>query len=251
MISPDVVINIALNEEGYFEKSRSAYIIDKDVIYSKFEGAGKDNITKYGFEMHNLYPQTMDFPAAWCDAFVDWCFFKAYGLDKSKELLCGRFDDYTVSSAQLYKNKKRWITKNPVPGDQIFFKNSSRICHTGLVYKVDKKYVYTIEGNTSNKDVLVANGGIVAKKKYSINYSNIAGYGRPNYDVRATCQFGDCNANVTYLQQRLMAKGYQLPKNGADGDFGNETLMALKQFMYDNKITQSLFCTKECWEKLL
>lgn len=251
MLSPDNVIIMASNEVGYVEKSRSAYIKDKSVIYNKFSGAGNDNITLYGYEMHKLYPQTMDFPAAWCDAFIDWCFYRAYGKENATKLLCGRFDDYTVASAQLYKNANRWITKNPVPGDQIFFKNNVRICHTGLVYKVDKKYVYTIEGNTNNKDVLVSNGGTVAKKRYSLNYSNIAGYGRPKYDLRATCQLGDCNADVVYLQQRLMAKGYPLPKYGADGDFGQETLMALKSFMNDNEIRQGLMCTMECWEKLL
>ena len=95
------------------------------------------------------------------------------------------------------------------------------------------------------------NGGMVAKKKYSINYNRIAGYGRPLYDLRATCQYGDCNADVAYLQKRLMAKGYTLPKYGADGDFGNETLTALKMFMYDNDIKQGMFCTPECWKKLM
>lgn len=250
MTSPDNVIMIAYMERGYVEKSREAYIRDNNIIYDKFKGAGSDNITKYGYEMHKLYPKTMDFPAAWCDAFVDWCFMKAYGVEEATKLLCGRFDDYTVASAQLYKNSKRWFTNKPIPGDQIFFKNSSRICHTGLVYKVDKKYVYTVEGNTNNKEVLVSNGGTVTDKKYPLNYNGIAGYGRPCYDLRATCQLGDCNANVTYLQQRLMAKGYQLPKYGADGDFGQETLMALKTFMNDNGLRQGYTCNKECWEKL-
>lgn len=251
MISPDNVIFTALNEEGYIEKSKEAYIRNKNIIYSKFDGAGKDNITKYGYEMHKIYPKTMDFPAAWCDAFIDWCFYKSYGKENAEHLLCGRFDDYTVASSKLYKNFQRWLTKNPVPGDQIFFKNGVRICHTGLVYKVDKRYVYTIEGNTSLKEVLVSNGGVVAKKKYSINYSNIAGYGRPRYDVRASCAIGDCNSDVKYLQQRLMAKGYTLPRYGADGDFGQETLTALKSFMNDNDLPQSFVCSQSCWEKLV
>lgn len=251
MTSPDNVIMMAFMERGYVEKSREAFIKDNNVIYDKYKGAGGDNVTKYGYEMHKLYPQIMDFPAAWCDAFVDWCFYKSYGKEEATKMLCGRFDDYTVASAQLYKNNKRWVTDKPIPGDQIFFKNSSRICHTGLVYKVDKRYVYTIEGNTSNKEILVTNGGTVADKKYPLHYNGIAGYGRPIYDLRATCHLGDCNANVTYLQQRLMAKGYQLPKYGADGDFGQETLMALKSFMYDNNIQQSCTCNKECWGKLM
>lgn len=251
MTTPDTVIGIALEQEGYLEKSRIAYISNKDVIWDKTKGAGGDNITKYGYEMHQIYPKVMDFPAAWCDAFVDWCFMKAYGVEKSKEMLCGNFDDYTVNSSAMYKRHNRWSIKKPVPGDQVFFTNGVRICHTGLVYKVDKRYIYTIEGNTSNKGVLINNGGMVAKKKYSINYNKIEGYGKPKYDLRATCQYGDCNADVLYLQQRLMAKGYSLPIYGDDGDFGNETLTALKMFMNDNGIKQGMFCNTECWEKLM
>ena len=67
---------------------------------------------------------------------------------------------------------------------QIFFKNSSgNAQHTGLVYKVDNKYVYTIEGNTSSAKGVVANGGCVRLKQYALNYNRIMGYGRPNYEV--------------------------------------------------------------------
>ena len=173
----DKVLNIAFAEEGYLEKATNKYLDDK------IKNAGSNNWTKYGRDMHNIYPSVMDFPAAWCDCFVDWCFYKAYGVSNAKGLLGGNFDDYTVASAQLYKNKKAWYTSNPKVGDQIFFKNNAgTICHTGLVYKVDKSYVYTIEGNTSSAAGVVANGGCVRRKSYALNYAKIAGYGRPKYD---------------------------------------------------------------------
>lgn len=171
------VIDIALAEVGYLEK-KSNKSLD-----SKTTNAGSANYTKYGRDMHEIYPSVMDFPAAWCDAFVDWCFYRAFGKANAKALIGGNFNDYTPSSAQLYKNKNAFYTKNPKVGDQIFFKNSTRICHTGLVYKVDSKYVYTVEGNTSGASGVVANGGGVCKKKYSLTYSKIAGYGRPKYDA--------------------------------------------------------------------
>jgi len=173
----DKVIAIAEAEVGYLEKKNNSQ------LDSKTANAGSANYTKYGRDMHKIYPAVMDFPAAWCDCFVDWCFQKAYGVSNAKKLLAGQFDDYTVNSAQLYKNKKAWYTSNPKVGDQIFFKNANGgICHTGLVYKVDSTYVYTIEGNTSSSAGVVANGGCVAYKKYTLNYSRIAGYGRPKYD---------------------------------------------------------------------
>lgn len=251
MTTPDTVIKIAMAEVGYLEKSRSAYNADHSVIYEKTRGAGSDNITKYGYEMHKIYPVTMDEFSYWCDSYVDWCFYMAYGVATAKALLGEQFDDYTVASAKQYKKKNAWYTSNPLPGDQIFFKNDTRICHTGFVYKVDKRYVYTLEGNTNNSAILERNGGCVAKKKYPKNYSRIAGYGRPKYDVPATCSMGDVNSNVRFLQERLMVKGYQLPKFGADGDFGSETFVAVKHFRVDNGLGSSGICDSKCWEKLL
>lgn len=178
------VIQIAEAEVGYMEKSAAAYRTNKTILDSKTAGAGKDNYTKYGRDMKKLYPAVIDFPAPWCDCFVDWCFQKAYGVSNAKKLLAGHFDDYTVNSAGLYKNKNAWHTKNPKVGDQIFFKNTNGgINHTGLVYKVTATTVYTIEGNTSSASGVVPNGGTVAKKSYPLNYPRIAGYGRPRYDT--------------------------------------------------------------------
>ena len=38
---------------------------------------------------------------------------------------------------------------------------------------------------------------------------------------------------ILQMQQKLLRLGYQLPKYGADGDFGDETLKALKAFQKD------------------
>lgn len=173
------LIAVALGEVGYLEKKNGNLVY----LYDKTSNAGSANYTKYGKEMHDIYPAVMDYPAAWCDAFVDWCFQKAFGISNAKGLLGGSFNDYTVASAQLYKNKGAYFKKNPRVGDQIFFKNSSRICHTGIVYAVDATKVYTIEGNTSGASGVVANGGGVCKKSYSLGYYKIDGYGRPNYTV--------------------------------------------------------------------
>ena len=237
----DKVLKIAEAEVGYLEKKTNA---DLD---SKTKNAGYNNYTKYGRDMHKLYPSVMDFPAAWCDCFVDWCFYKAYGTANAKKLLCGDFNDYTVISAQLYKNKKAWY-KSPKVGDQIFFKNASGgICHTGLVYKVDTLYVYTIEGNTSSASGVVANGGAVAKKKYAKTYGRIAGYGRPQYEknknatnkievpktkkpsvAQPMLRKGSKGTQVKYLQQDLnFILGVKLD---VDGIFGGATANALKQF---------------------
>lgn len=205
------VLAIAEAEVGYLEKKSNAN------LYDKTANAGDANYTKYGKEMHDIYPSVMDFPAAWCDAFVDWCFYKAYGVSNAKALIGGNFNDYTPSSAQLYKNKNAWYT-TPKVGDQIFFKNSTRINHTGLVYKVDSTYVYTIEGNTSGVSGVVANGGGVCKKKYKLNYSSIAGYGRPKYDETQT------TSTATYTKTQFIKDIQSAIGAKVDGVAGSETL---------------------------
>lgn len=206
----DKVIKIAKAEVGYLEKSASAYKKNPSVLDKKTEGAGSDNYTKYGRDMHKIYPSVMDFPAYWCDAFVDWCFYKAYGVTTAKSLLCGNFDDYTVASATMYKKKKAWHTYKETPqvGDQIFFVKSgtsqtiSNICHTGLVYKVTSSKVYTIEGNTSGGNTVVSNGGGVAYKEYPLSYNRIAGYGRPKYDTSTKTTIATKTATVKKYYQK-------------------------------------------------
>lgn len=48
---------------------------------------------------------------------------------------------------------------------------------------------------------------------------------------------GSKGSEVTALQEFLIANGYDLPKFGADGDFGSETLAAVKAFQTDQGLT--------------
>lgn len=162
----DAVLAIAEAEVGYHEK-RSA-----NDLYSKTGNSGSGNYTKYNKEMHELQPRNMDYPAPWCDSFADWCFVKAFGAETAKKVLCGDFDDYTYNSVALYKKAGRW-TQNAARGHQIFFGGSG---HTGLVYKVEKGKVYTIEGNKSDE---------VRRCEYALTNSSIIGYGMPLYSIVA------------------------------------------------------------------
>lgn len=239
----DKVIAIAKKEIGYLEKSKSAYNANPAILDYKTEGAGSDNYTKYGRDMHKVYPSTMDFPAAWCDCFVDWCFMQAYGVSNAQALLGGKFDDYTINSAGLYKKMNAYYTTKPKIGDQIFFKNSKgKICHTGLVYKVDKSKVYTIEGNTSGGSTVVSNGGSVAMKSYALTYARIDGYGRPKYE---TSQKSGLIETSTEIAIPTLKKGLKGPEVGklqsnlnklinanldVDNDFGKKTDEAVREF---------------------
>lgn len=178
------VIQIATREIGYLEKSAAAYKKDPGILDQKTAGAGYDNYTKYGRDMHRVYPSVMDLHAPWCDAFVDWCFYTAYGIATAKSLLAGDFDDYTVASAGMYA-KHGALDKKPEAGAQIFFTRNGQISgcyHTGLVIAVaaDGKTVTTIEGNTSaTGSGIEANGGTVAKKVRNVNTYTL--FGHPSY----------------------------------------------------------------------
>lgn len=211
----DKLISIALSEVGYLEKRSN------NNLYSKTANAGNANYTKYGYEMHKIHPSVMDYPAAWCDAFVDWCFVQAYGIDTAKQLLHS-FDDYTVQSSDYFKRKGNWF-KSPQRGDQIFFTNKNGgICHTGIVYAVDNQYVYTIEGNTSSEPGVVDNGGCVRKKVYTLTYNRIAGYGRPDWSLVGDSVLDPYNTSLN----KLIANGYITDKDTWNefGDFINKAL---------------------------
>lgn len=172
----ELVISIAMQEEGYLEKKSNKDLDDKT------KNAGKNNYTKYARDMDALGDfyngKKQGFP--WCDVFVDCMFVYAFGEDRARELLCQPKKSLGAGvgySAKYYKKHNQFFSK-PKAGDQIFFKNYS---HTGLVYKVDTTYVYTVEGNTSSAAGVVNNGGCVRLKKYKIKGSKIEGYGRPNY----------------------------------------------------------------------
>lgn len=213
----DAVINIARNEVGYLEKASNKNLDDKTA------NAGKNNYTKYARDLDAI-PGFYNYKKngyEWCDIFVDWCLVKAFGADKAKELLrqpdkslgagCKYSMNYYKANGQLYSK--------PAVGDQIFFKNSDGdITHTGLVYDVDKTYVYTIEGNTSSASGVVANGGAVAKKKYKLSYAKIAGYGRPDYDLPELHYI----PTTKEWQKAAQRDGFEFPKYGADGKWGSE-----------------------------
>lgn len=221
------VIQIAEAEVGYLEKETNKS------LYNKTANAGDGNYNKYAYEFDTKYPNFYNGKKngyAWCDIFVDWCLVKAFGVDTALKLLgqplksCGAGCSW---SAKYYKQLGQFYT-SPKVGDQIFFKDSSGDpCHTGIVYKVDSKTVYTIEGNTSSKKGVVANGGAVAKKSYSIGYAKIYGYGRPKYDAEPVSSSTSKptttkSTKVKDWQNAAIKDGFKFPKYGADNAWGSE-----------------------------
>ena len=69
--------------------------------------------------------------------------------------------------------------------------------------------------------------------------------------IHPTLRKGDKGADVANVQKLLMQAGYTLPKYGADGDFGDECLNAVKAFQKDNKLTVDGIVGAKTWAALL
>lgn len=103
--------------------------------------------------------------------------------------------------------------------------------HTGLVVKVTRDRVYTIEGNTSSAQGVVANGGSVENKSYPINYSKIGGYGRPKYELLQQQQQEE-EEEMTQEKFNEMMNNWLLAKANEKETWGSENL----QWAKDNNI---------------
>lgn len=169
------MIQTAEAEVGYLEKKSNAYLDEKITNH------GSNNYNKYGRDLGKWIGSPYGNGVAWCDMFADWPYVKTFGTSRAKKMLQG-WSAYCPSSANLYKSAGKWV-QTPQPGDQVFFKNTDRISHAGIVYKVTDTEVFTIEGNTKSPEDWPSNDGCVRYKSYSRSRVNIQGYGRVDFDT--------------------------------------------------------------------
>lgn len=170
MSSAAKVLAVALGEVGYLEKDSNSQ------LDSKTANAGYNNYTKYARDLDAIphFYNGKKQGYAWCDVFVDWCFVQAFGVDEAKKLL-GQPDDSLGAGcaySKEYYNKMGQLGTTPKVGAQVFFGTQ----HTGLVTKVDGNKFYTVEGNTSSDAGVVANGGAVCEKSYTVKSGYTFGY---------------------------------------------------------------------------
>ncbi len=255
-------LNIALAEVGYLEKKSSAQLDDKTA------NAGSANYTKYARDLFAAgYYSGSKQGVAWCSMFVDWCHYIAAGKNKAmaQTVSCqsGIYGASCTCSMSYYQAEGRFFKENPQPGDQIYFGSGKSSTHTGIVYKTDGKYVYTVEGNTSPQSGVVPNGGGVHKKSYLLTDSRILGYGRPKWsstEKATTPKFsidlsvlkkGSAGKQVQALQILLAASGCDCGSWGADGSFGVATENAVKAYQKKNGLQVDGAAGPETWGSLL
>lgn len=108
----------------------------------------------------------------WCACYISWGLNQVLGNDAPCYANVDNFMNYLKKSGEWKYAEECKGENEPKPGDLIFFdwkiNNIRDPEHIGAVVKVDDNYVYTIEGNSSNR---------VAIRRYRIDDPRILGYG--------------------------------------------------------------------------
>ena len=223
-------------ELGYIEKASNAN------LDSKTGNKGTSNYTKYARDINALGLAGCQ-GQPWCITFQFWLEVQEFGLEKALEHWHMNKKTYVgyncFSTYNTFPSSKR--SKTPKLGAVVIFTQS----HAGRVIAINGNTFTTIEGNTSPA-AYDRNGGMVAKKTYNVNDSKIKGFLLIDYGTslsssttqssstsNTTLQKGSSGSAVKTMQIMLIACGYSCGNAGADGDFGDGTLKALKAFQKD------------------
>ena len=221
----------------------------KSFIGIKESPANSNNVT---FNTHYYGRAVSGSAYPWCCAFV-WDVFRLAGA--SLLFYGGKKTALCATLANWFKEIGRFCTSNPRPGDIVFYKFGSSgnwTNHVGIVAAVNSDgSIHAIEGNTSTGND--ANGGAVMLRTRK---SNIVGYGRPDYaqsyvqqPTYPTIRKGSKGAYVTFLQQRLAAKGYGV--GAVDGIFGSKTLEAVKALQVETGLQVDGIVGAKTWAKVV
>lgn len=205
----ETVVALAKAEVGYKEKANNSQ------LDSKTANAGSNNWTKYAAYIDKNAPDFYNGKKNgfdWCDIFNDYIHIMAAGdAEVARKALyqpkksTGAGCSY---SAQFYRDNNAWTNGGGTPkiGDQIFFGTRGNEYHTGIVVKVDKTYVYTVEGNSSE---------MVADRKYLLTDSKISGYGHPKYTGQAsTVTIPTTSTTTTTTSKSVPDITYRVRANG-------------------------------------
>ena len=185
---------------GYLEKKSNDYLDD----FKK--NAGYNNYTKFARDV-NGWGQPGCQGKPWCAEYQFWKLVKILGITKALQIMGGGFYN-CVSITNHAKANGTWHS-TPKVGALVIFRNGS---HVADIQRFDSKRIYTNEGNTSSISGVVANGGKVRNKSYSINDQAIDGYvwiDWESYEDTATWKkTGTRVATVNDLYVRETPNGY-------------------------------------------
>ena len=153
------------------------------------------------------------------------------------------WDSWCIAKGEL-KNGKRSDGKTLKPGSAVFTYNDTtkKRGHVGL-------YIgngYVIEAESTIKGVVMSKitlkkwvewgelKGVDDSASESVPAGSAPADGNSHTEALPTLKRGSKGEYVTLLQTKLVNKGYSVGSCGIDGDFGQATLTAVKQFQKDH-----------------
>jgi GH25 family lysozyme M1 (1,4-beta-N-acetylmuramidase) len=187
----------------YLEKRTNAYLDDFQ------KNAGYNNYTKFARDVDN-WGQPGCQAQPWCAEYQFWKLVNVLGITRALQIMGGGFYN-CVSITNHAKANGTWHN-SPKAGALVIFRNGS---HVGSVRSFNGSVVYTNEGNTSSAAGVVANGGAVRNKSYTINDSAIDGYvwidwGEEKTTAEVWKATGTATSTVDDLYIRETPNGYVL-----------------------------------------
>lgn len=169
------------------------------------KNAGYNNYTKFARDVNN-WGQPGCQAQPWCAEYQFWKLVKILGITKALQIMGGGF--YNCVSITNWAKKNGTWHSTPKVGALVIFRKGS---HVGNVQSFNKSGINTNEGNTSSEAGVVANGGAVRNKYYSINDPAIDGYVWIDWDetIQETWKkIGTMTATVNDLYVRETPNGY-------------------------------------------
>lgn len=190
---------------------------------------------------------------AWCAAFVS-----------AMASLCGILHLIPAECScprqiKLWKKMGRWVDKEayvPKTGDVVYydFNNDGISDHVGIVVSVSNGKMKVVEGNYSDS---------VGYRVIEVNSKSVIGFGCPKFPTnnnssKEMCQVelrvlksGSKGSAVRALQILLIGNNYSCGKSGVDGDFGNDTLKAVKKYQQNNGLEPDGVVGRLTWASIL
>ena len=176
-----------------------------------------------------------------CRGFVYWILHQ----------VCGMWDRCPAGATTMWNTESNWKAKGKVsdgvPDDVLVClfvqdkDNPKKMSHIGFGFNGE-----TLECSSGVQHFTSRN------KKWTHWAIPVCIDEIPDPDMKPTLRKGDSGTYVTLLQTMLIQRGYAMPKYGADGKFGNETLAALQAFQKANglKADGVGVCGPETWAAL-
>lgn len=176
----------------------------------------------FDFEIGDMYTHNHWYPEKYCPAYIlpHWNEFKRKVEGYAKEENSGIRQE--AENKTLYRIRKSWDDAKSQIGAYKNLESAKSVCKSGYcVFDEKGNKVYPLEESTSNISV----------------------------ELR-TLRSGMGGKDVEAMQAILIAKGYSCGKYGSDGNFGENTQKAVRNFQTDRKISSDGIVGKKTWSEL-